>query len=290
MFRSAIDMSKKGGVLKTIGCLRIHGVTYGDFNFSYIVENIKTNKCTVIDCGDKSVVDYIDDNKLNVVSLMATHKHGDHISGIPFFLKKVDPEVFPVFAPADENISFTTMPLYDRNVVNPLECEDITVNAISVPCHTRGHMLYSFKQTEVPYSVVFTGDCLFKAGCGRFFEGTPEDWYTISHSILPSCLDDDDILFCAHDYTVTNLKCASDIDPTNKMIPVVLEEVLAFKEDKDPASFEFLCTESTYGLEKEINMFLRYTKPEIKKLFEDETPTNVISQLRAYRSNFRAKV
>eukprot|EP00388_Colpodella_angusta_P004035 GDKJ01013712.1.p1 GENE.GDKJ01013712.1~~GDKJ01013712.1.p1 ORF type:complete len:287 (+),score=39.28 GDKJ01013712.1:102-863(+) len=244
-----------------------------------------TKKCTIIDCGDDIVTDYVKHNKLDVVSLMATHKHHDHIGGIPNFLKFKSVDVYA--NPVDQ-IPYTTKDLFDAQTVQPLESDDVLVDPIAVPCHTRGHMLFSFKQPSESVSLVFVGDCIFVAGCGRFFEGSPADWFAISNEILPKRLQDEDVLFCAHDYTIPNLKFSISCYPENEDVLRQIEHTLEFKKNKDPSSIEALCTQSTYGLEKKINPFLMYQSEYFQQMFEGQNVLDTILQLRTMRSNFNA--
>lgn len=98
---------------------------------------------------------------------------------------------------------------------------NIVVKALHTPCHTRGHICYYITTTDSASPQVFTGDTLFIAGCGKFFEGTAQDMY---HSLLQvlRVLPLDTRVWCGHEYTVKNLQFAKTIEPNNSFIQVLV--------------------------------------------------------------------
>ena len=111
----------------------------------------------------RSVLDFLDANRLRLTSILITHHHNDHIGGVPALLAR-----FPatVYAPRDERISHASARVSEGDQVNLADL-GVTFKVLEVPGHTRAHIAY-FSD-----GVLFCGDTLFAAGCGRMFEGTP---------------------------------------------------------------------------------------------------------------------
>lgn len=157
-----------------------------------------------------------------------------------------------------------------------VELGGLTIKALSTTGHTMDHLCYFIDQAEEGRAV-FTGDCLFSSGCGRFFEGTPVDMWKALSQLL--ALPDDTKVYFGHEYTSSNLKFAESIEPENQDI-----------KEKIKWAKEVGCTTpSSIANEKLTNPFMRVNLPEVAKLVtkdKDASVTDVLGQLRQMKDNF----
>ena len=189
------------------------------------------------------------DRKLELTAVLQTHHHADHIGGTPDLLRQW-PSAAVIAAAADqERIPFQTMS------VEPgmqLELLGQPVSVIDVRAHTRAHLAYVLPKgcsPKHPTPVLFCGDTLFGAGCGRLFEGSAEDMHLALKRLQD--LPDDTIVHCAHEYTEGNLRWAHALKPDDQAIAARLSTVQELR------SRGSLSLPSTMGEERRTNLFLR---------------------------------
>lgn len=173
----------------------------------------------VVDPGDAiPVLHHLVRQGLTPVALLLTHHHADHVGGVAALLQAY-PGI-PVFGPAAESITGVSRPLSGGETLSLLGLE---WRVLALPGHTRGHLGYCLDpapagpQGEMAGRAhparLFSGDVLFGLGCGRLFEGTPEQM--AASLALIAALPDDTLIYCAHEYTALNLPFAELVLPDN---------------------------------------------------------------------------
>ena len=204
----------------------------------------KNKSVVVIDPAlSKPVIKYLKANNLNLEAVLQTHHHSDHIGGTKDLIKEW-PNVKVIASEKEKD----RIPFQNLSVKNGdrLRLLDEEVQVIEVKGHTKSHLAFYFNN-KVP--VLFIGDTLFSAGCGRIFEGTFKQMYNSLKKI--KSLPKNTLIYCAHEYTKSNLLWALDIEPQNQNIKKKLIEVekkIALKELTIPCLLEE---------EMKINLFLR---------------------------------
>ena len=205
----------------------------------------KNNKSVVVidPALSKPVIEYIKNNHLNLEAILQTHHHADHIGGTKELIKKW-PNV-KVIASAEEKdrIPFQNLSVKDGDKIRLLDEE---VQVIEVIGHTRSHIAFYFNN-GVP--ILFIGDTLFSAGCGRIFEGTHKQMYNSLKRI--KSLPNNTLIYCAHEYTKSNLLWALNIEPENQNLKnklIEVEKKIALKKLTIPCILKD---------EMKINLFLR---------------------------------
>ena len=214
---------------------------------------------------------------LSLVAILLTHHPADHIGGVPRLLQHAD---VPVFGPAHENIGCVTHPLVEGAVVSVPEL-DLQLSVLDVPGHTRGHIAY----VATDQDWLFCGDTLFAGGCGRLFEGTPQQMCASLAKL--SALPGPTKVYCAHEYTLSNLRFAMAVEPGN----AVLVERMAREQAKRARGEPTVPT--TIALEQATNPFLRYRETAIverlmaENRVDDKEPIAAFAALREWKNAFR---
>lgn len=244
-------------------------------NYMYLIIDEETKEAAIVDPVDPNVVmDSVGDHKVKLTKILTTHHHWDHASGNKK-MKKIIPELL-VYG-GDDRIEALTNRVRHGDKLN---IGKLDVECLFTPCHTKGHICYVVKPPGQPQAV-FTGDTLFIAGCGRFFEGTPQEMYDALYNKLGS-LPNDTKVFCGHEYTIPNLRFAEIVDPSNRAVAAKMEWAQAMRKENKPT------VPSTIGEEKEINPFMRiHTKP-LQWRADTEDPIKTMGYIRSEKDNFRA--
>jgi hydroxyacylglutathione hydrolase len=233
-----------------------------------------------IDPGDSGpILAALAAHKLTLTAILLTHHHADHIGGVPQLLSHAR---VPVFGPRNDNISVVTEPLGEGDLVDVPGLE-LALRVLDVPGHTRGHIAYVRATPGAHW--LFCGDTLFAGGCGRLFEGTPAQM-TDSLGKL-AALPDDTSVFCAHEYTLANLRFACAVEPGNEQLQQRL------RRDTATRAAGQATVPSSIGLEKATNPFLRYREPEIiehlvaaHRLDKGAAPVAAFAALREWKNTF----
>jgi hydroxyacylglutathione hydrolase len=257
----------------------IHPIPAFSDNYIWAVADSDSNRVCVVDPGDpKAVINYLQENTLELSDILITHHHPDHTGGIRELSASYSPRIV---GPRQSNIAGLT------EIVD--EGDEVTVfghrfSVIEVPGHTLDHIAFFSDEDKTQLPILFCGDTLFAAGCGRLFEGTAQDMHKSLTRL--SALDSSSRVFCTHEYTLANLSFAVAAEPNNQLLQQrVLDEQL--KRDADTPTLP-----STINLELQTNPFLRCREQEIistaAKLLDRkaENEVEVFSALRSWKDNF----
>lgn len=218
-------------------------------NYIWLLHDHHSHQACVVDPGDAApVLEALSSRGLSLATILITHHHPDHVGGVPQLVERYDATVYGPDSPRFRDVDVV---LRDGDRISILGRE---FAVLTVPGHTLDHIAYYHRIPGQP-PVLFAGDTLFAGGCGRLFEGTAEQMH---HSLTRLAeLPDDTQMFCAHEYTLANLRFALTVEPGNKALQQRLREAERLRENDVPT------LPSTIALEKATNPFLRSAEPEV---------------------------
>ena len=211
-------------------------------NYVWLVHDDASGETLVVDPSVAApVLEAAGARGWTISQIWNTHWHGDHIGGNAGIVAATGARVT---APAAE---LAKIPNVDRPVS---EGDLVSIGAhearvLSVPAHTAGHIAYHFAADEV----IFVGDTMFAMGCGRLFEGRPDQMYANMRRF--EALPDETRVYCAHEYTLSNGRFALLAEPENEAVHVRLAQVEAMRERGEAT------VPTTIALERATNPFLR---------------------------------
>lgn len=246
------------------------------FRDNYIWTLRRGTNVVVVDPGDAApVLDYLAREQVALVAVLATHHHPDHVGGIAE-LRSRHPAL-RVYGPRGEPIATLTDPVGggDRVALPEIGAQ---FEVVDIPGHTRAHVAYYGAQS------LFCGDTLFACGCGRLFEGTPEQM--VRSLARLAALPDDTRVYCGHEYTLANIGFAKAVEPGNAALAALDAEATRLRAEDRPT------LPSTIGREKATNPFLRCTVPEVAGAAEAylgqraASPVAVFAALREWKNRF----
>lgn len=251
--------------------MKITGIPAFQDNYIWCIEG--DGRALVVDPGDADpVLEHLSASGAALAAILITHHHDDHAGGITGLVRRFD---VPVFGPAVEDIAGVTVKVREGDTVRVPQL-DAQFSVIELPGHTLGHVAY-YRPNQL-----FCGDTLFACGCGRLFEGTAEQMYSSLSKL--AALPGDTQVYCAHEYTQSNIRFALAVEPDNQRLIARSKRVNALRQAGLPS------LPSTIETERETNPFLRAGEPAViaaaRLRGADDSPVAVFAALREWKNRY----
>lgn len=242
-------------------------------NFGVLIHDRRSGGTAAIDAPEAApVIKVLEAKGWTLTDIFNTHWHHDHVDGNLALRAKYNCRITGPKAEADK------IPGIDDMVAEggTFSFAGRIVSVIDCPGHTLGGISYYIASEKL----LFAADTLFALGCGRLLEGTPAQMWSSLSKLM--ALPDDTIVYCGHEYTLSNAKFSVTIDPENAELATRLEDIKALRERGEAT------LPTTIGLEKRTNPFLRPHDAEIRRLLglEAASDAEVFAEIRQRKNNF----
>ncbi len=257
----------------------IHPIHAFTDNYIWAIAEANSQRVCVVDPGDaQPVIDFLQDSNLQLSDILITHHHADHTGGV---LALTSSFGCRVIGPGTSGIKGISEVVAEGDMVT-LFGQNFSV--IEVPGHTLDHIAYYCNDSDQSEPLLFCGDTLFAAGCGRLFEGSP----TMMHNSLArlSALPASTRVYCTHEYTMANLQFAVAADAEN---PALLERM---EVEKSKRAADQPTLPSSIELELATNPFMRCAETELQASAEarlgraPRDEVEVFTALRSWKDSF----
>jgi len=280
----------QGGVPPAVALEALEVEAIAAFTDNYIWALHDGRVAAVVDPGDaQPVLRFLQARGLALGAIVITHHHGDHVGGVRELVAAYpeNPEgaPLPVIGPAGESIPCCTQAVREGDVVT-LAQPAAKFSVIDVPGHTSGHVAYvGYLQGDEGPASLFCGDTLFATGCGRLFEGTPAQMRASLAKL--AALAPDTRVYCAHEYTASNVRFARTVEPGNADLAAWEDEVAALRAEGRST------VPTTVGHERATNPFMRSDEPDVTRAVAHHAgidagdPIAVFAALREWKNDFR---
>ncbi|MBW4515941.1 MAG: hydroxyacylglutathione hydrolase [Timaviella obliquedivisa GSE-PSE-MK23-08B] len=257
--------------------MKIHRIPVLSDNYIFLMVDAETGTAAVVDPAiAEPVLQLVQELKVELVAVFNTHHHGDHVGGNTQLLRHFPQAI--VYGGAEDRgrIPGQQVFLQEGDRVSFANRE---AQVLFVPGHTKAHIAYYFSPSD-PHNLgeLFCGDTLFAGGCGRLFEGTPAQMVDSLSKIR--ALPDSTRVWCAHEYTLGNLRFAVTVEEQNKILQARLEQVKAMRQRSEAT------VPSVLGEEKATNPFLRWDQPGLQARVKSQNPIQTFGRLRGMKDVF----
>jgi hydroxyacylglutathione hydrolase len=246
-------------------------------NYIFTILDLERKIAAVVDPAEAApVLAELARQQVRLVAIFNTHHHGDHVGGNKELIAAF-PDV-RVYGGAEDRGRIPGQQVYlsdgDR-----VEFGERVGEVFFIPGHTRAHIAYYFPPvTDDEAGELFCGDTIFAGGCGRLFEGTPAQMVGSMTKLRQ--LPDNTRIWCAHEYTLSNLKFAITVDPDNQELQQRLVDVTAARQDLIPTVPTML------GIEKRTNPFLRWDTSALQTTVDSRDPVETFARIRGRKDQF----
>jgi hydroxyacylglutathione hydrolase len=246
-------------------------------NYVFVLLDPQQKVAAVVDPAvAEPVLDYLAEVDAQLIAIFNTHHHFDHVGGNQKLIQSF-PNLCVYGSAADRGrIPYQKVFLTEGDTV---QFANKTGQVFFVPGHTRGHIAYYFPPTTPKETgELFCGDTIFAGGCGRLFEGTPAQMVESINKLRQ--LPDNTRVWCAHEYTLNNLKFALTVDQENTDLQARYQTV------KQARSQGIATVPSFLGVEKQTNPFLRWDTPALQAKAKMTEPARVFGRIRGMKDRF----
>ena len=244
-------------------------------NYHWLIEN--EAETWVVDPGDgKKVKDVLARKSKTLTGILVTHHHWDHVNGI----EDLHRDDLLVIGPALSQHPLVNRPVREGDTLSVCGAK---FRVIEVPGHTLNHIAY-YAEPENQAPILLSGDTLFAGGCGRLFEGTPAQMHDSLSKLAK--LPEQTQIYCAHEYTLSNLEFACTVEPDNSDLHSRLEETKNLRERSIPT------VPSVLSQELKTNPFMRVESPELIASAQrgnpamERNPVSVFTEVRSQKDRF----
>ncbi len=248
------------------------------FSDNYIWMLDDGHRAIVVDPGESGpVIAALDARRLELAAILVTHHHADHVGGVDALRSRL---TGPMFGPAHESVP---QPCIGLEQGQTCEALGLRFEVIDVPAHTAGHIAF-FNRHGAGDPIVFCGDTLFSAGCGKLFEGTAAQMFDSLGKL--GALPGSTRVCCGHEYTMSNLKFAAAVEPGNHDVTRHIETCRALRAEGKPT------LPSVIEREQRINPFMRCAEPAVIDAAlahgaASQDGASVLATLRTWKNEFR---
>ncbi|MGL5076922.1 MAG: hydroxyacylglutathione hydrolase [Waterburya sp.] len=246
-------------------------------NYVFVLFDPQQKVAAVVDPAvAEPVLDYLAEIDAQLIAIFNTHHHFDHVGGNQKLIQSF-PNLCVYGSAADRGrIPYQKVFLNEGDTV---QFANRTGQVFFVPGHTRGHIAYYFPPiTPEDTGELFCGDTIFAGGCGRLFEGTPAQMVESINKLRQ--LPDNTRVWCAHEYTLNNLKFALTVDQDNADLQTRYQTV------KQARNQGIATVPSLLGIEKQTNPFLRWDTPALQATAKMTEPARVFARIRGMKDKF----
>ena len=246
-------------------------------NYIFVLSDTEQKVAAVIDPAvAQPVINYLAEIDAQLIAIFNTHHHSDHVGGNNQLVQR-----FPnlrVYGGVEDRGRIPHQQVYLKEG-DTVQFAQRIGRVFFVPGHTRGHIAYYFPPTTPEGTgELFCGDTIFAGGCGRLFEGTPAQMLESIAKLRQ--LPDNTRLWCAHEYTLNNLKFALTVDQEN------LDLQARYRSVQQARTEGIATIPSLLGAEKRTNPFLRWDEPAIKATAKIGEPARVFGRIRGMKDRF----
>ena len=257
--------------------MRVVIIPLNDDNYGYLLIDESTNEAAIIDVSGQpdEVLRIVEKEGVLLTKILTTHKHWDHAGG-NLKMKLKFPGIEILGSDVDEVEGCTNF-VTDGTT---LMLSNISIRCILTSGHTMGHISYFAEHGQ--QKVVFTGDCLFVGGVGKFFEGTAVDMHCSLFEKLGK-LPSETLVYCGHEYTLSNYKFALSVDPANASLISANERAIISRAEGKPT------IPSTIGKELATNPFYRVYETSLREScgLGSTDPIQILHNVREMKNSFR---
>lgn len=243
--------------------LAVEPIAAFETNYIWAIHNGRD--CALVDPGSSAEpLSFLRERGLNLCALILTHHHYDHIGGVDDLLAE---KAVPVWGPVDERIPQVNQPVGEGDRASVPELE-LQFEVLETPGHTSTHIIYHNDE------MMLAGDTLFSIGCGRLFEGTPEQMHASLAKL--AALPADTRVYCGHEYTESNIRFARRVEPANPDLAAREQEVHGLRQRGQPT------LPSTIEWELRTNPFLRVGERGVAQAASERAGKNLASPVAVF--------